>query len=303
MTNMNYYIQGDAAKAEQIKAAFERLGYDTSFVQNLFTSDSHILFTLPCDSRVHAFHTAYIEADVLKRLVDIDPDYQELEPLHNFKKGDLLVHNSSNTRIISVVDVSEKYGYQVQDGGSRHHLSFNVIENEYHLWSIKDAKDGDVLVTTKIRNCPFIYRKTDYNNDLAYYYAGVDGNGDFCEGCLKRTLYHFGPVENVVPATKEQRDLLFQKIKEAGYTWDGEKKELKKIQPHYDISNFKPFDKVLVRDDDTDMWTASLYSNYDKITERHFVTIDSCYSQCIPFNGNEHLLGDTDMCDEQYINW
>ena len=76
---MNYYIQGDVAKAEQIKAAFERLGYDTSFVQKLSASDSHILFTLPCDIRVHAFHTAYIEADILKRLVDIDPDYKELE--------------------------------------------------------------------------------------------------------------------------------------------------------------------------------------------------------------------------------
>ena len=29
------------------------------------------------------------------------------------------------------------------------------------------------------------------------------------------------------PATKEQRDLLFQKMKEAGYEWDAEKKELK----------------------------------------------------------------------------
>ena len=31
------------------------------------------------------------------------------------------------------------------------------------------------------------------------------------------------------PATKEQRDLLFAKMKEAGYEWDAEKKELKKI--------------------------------------------------------------------------
>ena len=32
------------------------------------------------------------------------------------------------------------------------------------------------------------------------------------------------------PATKEQRDLLFQKMKESGYEWDAEKKELKKIE-------------------------------------------------------------------------
>jgi hypothetical protein len=43
----------------------------------------------------------------------------------------------------------------------------------------------------------------------------------------------FGYTENgnsIHPATKEQRDLLFQKMHEAGYTFDFEKKELKKIE-------------------------------------------------------------------------
>ena len=31
------------------------------------------------------------------------------------------------------------------------------------------------------------------------------------------------------PATKEQRDFLFQKMHEAGYEWDADKKELKSI--------------------------------------------------------------------------
>lgn len=34
----------------------------------------------------------------------------------------------------------------------------------------------------------------------------------------------------VRPATKEQRDLLFSKMKEAGYEWDADKKELNKIE-------------------------------------------------------------------------
>lgn len=110
-------------------------------------------------------------------------------------------------------------------------ISVSFVDEHLHLWTIQDAMDGDVLMTTKTRNCPFIYRKTDYNNNLAYYYAGINGSGDFCEGCIKRTLYHFGPLSNVVPATKEQQDLLFAKMKEAGYEWDGNKKELKKIEP------------------------------------------------------------------------
>ena len=40
--------------------------------------------------------------------------------------------------------------------------------------------------------------------------------------------------ENIgVPATKEQRDLLFQKMKEAGYEWDSEKKKLRKMEQNH----------------------------------------------------------------------
>lgn len=260
---MNYYIQGDAAKAEQIRAAFEKLGYDISWPGGCANPD---VINIGVE-RNGAKYVVAETSEYIKDIIKTHPDYQELEPLHKFKEGDLLVHNSSNTRFISVVYVSEKYGYQVQDGGSRHHLSFNVVENEYHLWSIQDANDGDVLMTTKTRNCPFIYRKTDYNNDLAYYYAGVDGNGDFCEGCLKRTLYHFGEVENVVPATKKQRDLLFKKMKEAGYEWDADKKELRKIQPHYDIANFHAGMPVLVRDNNKE-WR---YVPFSHITNGQWV--------------------------------
>ena len=37
-------------------------------------------------------------------------------------------------------------------------------------------------------------------------------------------------------ATKEQRALLFQKMKEAGYMWDADKKELKKISQEYPLT-------------------------------------------------------------------
>ena len=154
----------------------------------------------------------------------------------------------------------------------------------------------------RLRNCPFIYRKTDHNNNLAYYYAGIDGDGDFCEGCLKRTLFHFGSVANVAPATKGQRDLLFKKMKEEGYQWDAEKKELKKIQSHYDITNFKPFDKVLGRISDINEWRADYFSHLHK-KGNIFAGIGHSWFQCIPFEGNEHLLGTTDMPSDEFINW
>ena len=75
-------------------------------------------------------------------------------------------------------------------------------------------------------------------------------------------------------------------------------------KPHYDISNFKPFDKVLVRDDDDEPWRIAFYGYYNKEAHySHFV--GSCWAkQCIPYNDDtKHLLGTTDMPSEEYINW
>ena len=41
--------------------------------------------------------------------------------------------------------------------------------------------------------------------------------------------------DDLIPATKEQRNLLFAKMKEAGYEWDAEKLELKKIEDEIEI--------------------------------------------------------------------
>ena len=72
---------------------------------------------------------------------------------------------------------------------------------------------------------------------------------------------------------------------------------------HYDISNFKPFDKVLVRDANNDIWVASMYGNYST-DDNWFICVGNDWQQCIPYNGDtKHLLGTTDPCDEQYINW
>lgn len=82
-------------------------------------------------------------------------------------------------------------------------------------------------------------------------------------------------------------------------------KELELPKPHYDIKNFKPFDKVLVRDGYREKWRCAWFSYYDKTRPYHFITTgaDYSYRQCVPFEVNKHLLGTTDMCDEQYINW
>ena len=76
----------------------------------------------------------------------------------------------------------------------------------------------------------FIYAEVLYNKPYAY--CGVDKFGVFKDNCRKNDWTN--SVDNVYPATKEQRDLLFQKMKEAEYEWDADKKELKKIEQKSD---------------------------------------------------------------------
>lgn len=54
---------------------------------------------------------------------------------------------------------------------------------------------------------------------------------------------------------------------------------------------FKPFDKVLTRDYDWDIWNADIFSHHYC---DDYICIGGVWKQCIPYKGNEHLLGTTD---------
>lgn len=63
---------------------------------------------------------------------------------------------------------------------------------------------------------------------------------------------------------------------------------------------FKPFDRVLVRDTDDQHWRAALYDQYrcydgiDELYYPHRMVGEVGFKQCIPYEGNEYLLGTTD---------
>lgn len=126
----------------------------------------------------------------------------------------------------------------LQDEYGCHIAIVKDLYDNFKLWTIADAKDGDVLFAENFDNiggCVFLFKgldswKFDAEGDRAiatgYCCTSIteSGNTDFgIQGpdCVE--------IKRVHPATKEQRDLLFQKMKEAGYEWNAEKKELKKI--------------------------------------------------------------------------
>lgn len=56
---------------------------------------------------------------------------------------------------------------------------------------------------------------------------------------------------------------------------------------------FKPFDRVLVRNDDEEIWQPRLYEMYSGGTEKHYCQDGHGYIQCIPYDGNQDLVGTT----------
>ena len=56
-------------------------------------------------------------------------------------------------------------------------------------------------------------------------------------------------------------------------------------------TELKPFDKVLVRDEDDDEWVCDIFSHIDE--NDLYYCVGTIWKQCIAYNGNEHLLGTT----------
>ena len=159
----------------------------------------------------------------------------------------------------------------------------------------RPAKDGDVVVCEeqkKITQMFIVQSKQKEGRGKCYF--GYDfENDDFFE----EDIWEWDRL-----ATEEEKAKLFDAIKANGYKWNAETKTLEKlIVPNkFDITTLKPFDKVLARATDNSRWIATLFSHLRGMT---FYTVSGWYNQCIPFQGNEHLLGKTDDCDEIYKTW
>lgn len=68
----------------------------------------------------------------------------------------------------------------------------------------------------------------------------------------------------------------------------------------FDITTLKPFDMVLMRSSNAREWVATFYSHY---SNNYFFGCGMMCQQCIPYEGNEHLRGTTNDCDEYYKTW
>lgn len=182
--------------------------------------------------KIEALRTEYEKgrADVLAEAAKVEPKLHE---------GDWIVYEEN---IYQIHNVSLKKYYEcLKTDGTVHTFDFEYIDSKSHIWTINDTKKGDILVCkgnvigsngiTYERICLFnnlneaFFTLDKFSNSVEEY--GIDVNIDY--------------PGNTVPATKEQKEILLMTMKYAGYEFDFEKKEFKKIE-----TKFKPGDCVMV---------------------------------------------------------
>lgn len=246
-----------------------------------------------------------------------------------WKKGDVLVSNDGKNHVIFerwyddnyisffgkhyldnenkdkvvyyelIVCITETYSLEDKDAAKSY---ISAIEEKFggklNLKTLKidksqlEFKDGDILSNQCAPDEPngvFIFKDYNKNKDLTCY-LGVD-----CLGllCTKYNVPWCSKNKNIRYATEEEKQRLFKALAAVGKHWNAEKKVVEDIKTEY---QFKPFEKVLVRDRSCDAWRAAFFSYINEY--KRYVTTSMAWKYCIPYEGNESLLGTTKNVEE-----
>lgn len=178
-----------------------------------------------------------------------------------------------------------------EDNGGKLNLTTLEIENNQ-----PEFKDGDIAFADYgNRQGVFIVSdKTDlyegYSSFISLDLRGLTLSMGY------RTCFFKKNLCELRLATEEEKQQLFDALAKEGKRWDAENKMVVDLKPKVE---FKPFDKVLVRNTDTEEWFPGFFEKFDStwnypyhIMNRRSMT-DFAFKQCIPYEGNEHLLGTT----------
>lgn len=277
----------------------------------------HHRFTLS-DFFYNGKYTAYKESEIM-----LFPS-KEMRDWSKFawKKGDLLV-NSCGFQCIFKEWASDDYtkfngcysnsrdGYE--DVSNAETAKFDKLDNNIAYGYVREIerelggklnletleiektqpefKDGDIVVTDAVPSlcyskCILILKgdlNTNENSANSYVFYNINNNVIYFN--IHDTTIR---DRNIHLATEEEKQQLFSALAKKGKTWDSEKKSIVDLKPKVEL---KPFDKVLVRDSQSDKWRVNLFGYIDKDEYYHCAFANWVY--CIPYAGNEHLLGTT----------
>ena len=134
-----------------------------------------------------------------------------------------------------------------------------------------------------------IFRKEKENDKYKFSPA-------LCESNEHDTYFREGPIvlspsdiKTFRLATEEEKKKLFDALAVENKAWNADKKMIVDLNPKIEL---KPFDKVLVRNDKEDQWSANIFS-YQVRDNMYYCLGENYWRYCIPYIGNESLLGTT----------
>ena len=166
-----------------------------------------------------------IDSDTYSKIVDEciygddeqKPD-DKVEP--KFNVGDWITNGIDFT--FQVCSIKDNMYLRSDD----YFIDIETAGKTFRHWTIQDAKGGDVLYCESDGIEYIVMSKgiNEHGNIDSYFrYNSLDGFGADIPSVLSVSQ------DNITPATKKQRNFLFQKMKEAGYEWSDKDRKLIKI--------------------------------------------------------------------------
>ena len=188
----------------------------------------------------------------------------------------------SNAETAKFVKLDTAYGYvreiERKLGGI---LNLETLEIEK---AQPEFKDGDIVALV-VRKCTHIAIFQSRQEAYIGFHAVLCQNDELLlEEPFREDV---GDIELRL-ATDSEKKQLFSALEKKGKRWDSDKKSIVDLNPKVEL---KPFDKVLVRDFEDQAWQVSLFSYKD--SDSYYCCNGCAWNQCIPYIGNESLLGTT----------
>lgn len=158
-----------------------------------------------------------------------------------------------------------------------------VVPSQYKEDDVLKYKEGDILKT--FDGSVFIFK--EISKGACKYYAAYK-NESITFSILQNN--YWTSQSNVIGyASEDDKQKFIEALKK-----HNDLKSFKCLKNFFGIQYcFEPFQKVLVRLEEGDVWEASLFSNLYNSKDMPFCTVGGItYAQCIPYNEEtKHLIG------------
>lgn len=145
-----------------------------------------------------------------------------------------------------------------------------------------EFKDGDIVHDVHGYNTYII---KEFSNKHIKIYASLSKQ----YGAISHKI-GISSIFHLRLATEEEKQQLFSALAKEGKAWDAEKKQIVDLEPKIEL---RPFDRVLVRNRNTHHWEADLFGFKSDGANILYHCVGGFWKICIPYEGNEHLLGTT----------